>query len=264
MENELLVRSASPKKVMPLLFVIDKSGSMAGERIASVNKSMADILPMLNEISADNNDAKIKIGIMEFDHNPNWITPSLIEPNAYDWIDIRTDGGLTNFGLACKSLNEKLSKNALLSDPEGYNKPVIIILSDGEPTDEWKHEIEKLKQNQWFKQSQKFAIAIGHDAVIKENLEALYNFTGHIEGILLAKDVESLKKMVQIVSVTSSLINSKSKADQSTSGMTDEQLDEQAMKDTYKVVNDTVVADVDGAVTSTNDSFGDLDFSKFT
>lgn len=261
--NELLERDASVKKVMPLIFIIDKSGSMTGERIASVNKSMADILPMLNEISAENNDAKIKIGVMEFDHTPNWITPALVEPHLFNWVEIATDRGLTAFGGACKSLNEQLSRNALLSDPEGYNKPVIILLSDGEPTDEWNHNVEKLRQNQWFKLSQKFAIAIGHDAVSKENLEALYSFVGHKEGIMLAKEVESLKKMIQVVSVTASQISSKSQAVTSSENMTDEQLNEQSIKDTYKAVNDTVDADVDGAVTASNDSFGDLDFSEF-
>lgn len=261
--NELLERDASLKKVMPLIFMIDKSGSMIGEKIAAVNKSMADILPMLNEISTDNNDAKIKIGVMEFDHTPNWITPALIEPSSFNWVDITTNRGLTAFGEACKSLNEQLSRATMLNDPEGYNKPVIILLSDGEPTDAWNHHVEKLKNNKWFKLSQKFAIAIGHDAISKENLEALYSFVGHKEGIMLAKDVESLKKMIQVVSVTASQISSQSQAVSASKNMTDEQLDEQSIKDTYKAVNDTVDADVDGAITATNDSFGDLDFTGF-
>lgn len=261
--NELLERSASVKKVMPLIFIIDKSGSMSGERIAAVNKSMHDILPMLNEISVENNDAQIKIGIMEFDHSPNWITPSLIEPSSFSWVDIATEGGLTALGAACNSLNEKLSRNAILNDPEGYNKPVIILLSDGEPTDEWNHPVEKLKQNKWFNLSQKFAIAIGHDAVCKENLEALYSFVGHQEGIMLAKDVDSLKEMIRVVSITASQIASKSQAVSSSANMTDAQLDQQSIKDTYKAVSDSV-SDIDGAVTSNNDSFGDMDFSGFS
>lgn len=262
--NELLERAESANKVMPLIFIIDKSGSMSGAKIASVNKSMADILPMLKKITNENDGAIIKIGVMEFDHTPNWITPALVEPHLFNWVDIVTDRGLTAFGTACKSLNEQLSRNALLSDPEGYNQPVIILLSDGEPTDEWSHHVDKLKQNQWFKLSQKFAIAIGHDAVTKENLEALYSFVGHVEGIMLAKDVATLSKMIEVVSVTASQITSNSQAPTSSASMTDAQIDEQGMKDTYKAVNSAVDANVDGAVTASNDNFGDLDFSAFT
>lgn len=260
--NELLERSDSPKKILPLIFIIDKSGSMTGERIAAVNAAMRNILPMLDDISRNNNDARIKLAVLEFDNNVNWITPSLADPKDYTWVDIQA-GGLTYFGAACSSLYEKLSRSQLLSDPEGYNKPVIIVLSDGEPNDDWTYAINKLKENRWFKLSQKFAIAIGHDAVSKENLEALVAFTGSIEGILLSQNVETLKDIITIVSVRASEITSKSRGLLDTEGMSDDEIDEQSNKDTYKAVNDSV-SDIKGAVTANDGSFGDdLDFDGF-
>ncbi len=259
--NELLERAESPKKTMPLIFIIDKSGSMSGERIGSVNNAMRNILPMLGEIAENNNDAIIKIAILEFSHDVNWITNDLVDPNNFNYLDIQA-GGLTDFGKACLSLNEKLSRNTMLSDPLGYKKPIIIVLSDGAPTDDWQHAIGKLKQNKWFNLSQKFAIAIGHDAVVKENLEALVAFTGSIEGIMLATNVESLKTMITVVSVTASQIGATSQNVSSSSTLTDDQIDEQSNKDTYKAVNDAV-SDVDGAVTAADGSFTDFDTSGF-
>ena len=49
-----------PRRTMTLFFVIDTSGSMAGNKIGAVNDAVENVLPMLDEISASNPDAEIK------------------------------------------------------------------------------------------------------------------------------------------------------------------------------------------------------------
>ena len=55
--------------------------------------------------------------------------------------------GVTDLGEACIQLNEKLSRNAFMSDATGSFAPAIFLLSDGEPTDNYKYGLKKLKQN---------------------------------------------------------------------------------------------------------------------
>ena len=50
-----------PRRTMTLFFVIDTSGSMAGNKIGAVNDAVENVLPMLDEISASNPDAEIKV-----------------------------------------------------------------------------------------------------------------------------------------------------------------------------------------------------------
>jgi uncharacterized protein YegL len=93
-----------------------------------------------------------------------------------------------------------------MSDATGSFAPAIFLMSDGEPTDNYKHGLEKLKQNNWFKKAIKVAVAIGDDA----NKTVLADFTGNIEAVITVHTPEALKKWIQFVSVRASEIGSKS------------------------------------------------------
>lgn len=197
---------ALPRRVMPLIFVVDTSGSMDGAKIASLNTAVREALNDVGEISKTNADAQIKVAALEFSSGANWMYDQLIEAESFQWQDL-TAAGLTSFGAACEELNQKLSRShGWMSEPTGTRAPAIILLSDGEPTDEWSHALEKLKGNQWFKVACKVAIAIGDDA----DKDVLTDFTGNKESVITVHGVEQLKKIIHTVSVTSSMVNSKS------------------------------------------------------
>ena len=93
-----------------------------------------------------------------------------------------------------------------MSDATGSFAPAIFLMSDGEPTDNYKHGLDILKQNNWFKKAIKVAIAIGEDA----NKQVLADFTGNSEAVITVHSPEALKKWIQFVSVWASEIGSKS------------------------------------------------------
>jgi uncharacterized protein YegL len=192
---------------MVLFFVVDTSGSMSGDKIGSVNTAISEILPELADISAENTDAQIKIAALQFSSGAKWLYGKPIEAESFRWNDLSA-GGITDFGEACKMLNQKLSKNEFMKDVVGSFAPVIILLSDGEPTDKYKKDLDALKSNNWFKAGIKIAIAIGEDA----NLDVLKEFTGNIECVITAHSPEALKKLIRFVSVRASQIGSKSTA----------------------------------------------------
>ena len=49
-----------------LIFVIDKSGSMEGEKIGAVNNAIRDVMTIMPDIQADTSDATIKISALTF------------------------------------------------------------------------------------------------------------------------------------------------------------------------------------------------------
>jgi len=51
-----------------------------------------------------------------------------------------------------------------MGDVAGSFAPAIFLLSDGEPTDDYKKHLADLKNNNWFKKAIKAAVAIGDDA----------------------------------------------------------------------------------------------------
>ena len=93
-----------------------------------------------------------------------------------------------------------------MGDATGSFAPAIFLLSDGEPTDNYKRGLKKLKENNWFKKAIKVAVAIGDDA----NKTVLADFTGNIEAVITVHTPEALKKWIQFVSVRASEIGSKS------------------------------------------------------
>jgi len=191
---------------MVLFFVIDTSGSMDGSKIGAVNTAIEEVIPAIREVSDENADAQIKIAALEFSTGAHWITSGgPVEADKFRWNYLNA-AGVTDFGAACKALNEKLSTKAFMQEATGSFAPAIFLLSDGEPTDSWDRELASLRQNNWFKAAVKVAIAIGDDA----NKDVLKEFTGTMEAVLETHNSATLKKMIKFVSVRASQVASKS------------------------------------------------------
>lgn len=196
-----------PRRTMTLFFVIDKSGSMSGNKIGAVNDAIVNVLPMLDEISATNPDAEIKVAALEFSTGCNWLYNEPKLASEFIWQDVKADG-LTSLGEACNELNSKLSRNGFMQAASGSFAPAIILLSDGGPTDNYHTGLDKLKGNNWFKSAIKVAIAIGDDA----DKDVLTEFTGTPEAVFTVHNIDALKQIIRVVAVTSSQIGSRSSA----------------------------------------------------
>ena len=109
-------------------------------------------------------------------------------------------------GTAFNELNTKLSRKEFLDSPTGNFAPVLFLMSDGQPTDEYRKALDSLRENRWFQVAIRVAIAIGDDA----DKNILTEFTGNPELVLTAHTPEALKQMIRFVSVTSSKIGSRS------------------------------------------------------
>lgn len=193
------------RRTMVLFFVVDTSGSMMGDKIGSVNDAIRETVPDLRDLSSSNPDAAIKVAALQFDTMVRWLYPQPIDSEDFQWNDLQATG-LTSLGLALDKLNEKLSKTQFLQESAGSSAPVIILLSDGAPTDDYTKGLECIKQNNWFKHAIKIAIAIGNDA----NRSVLTEFTGNSEAVIEVHNKSALKSIIKFVSVTSSQVNSKS------------------------------------------------------
>lgn len=198
----------SPRKVMTLFYIIDTSESMSGTRIGTVNSAMEECKELINDIAKANDDAEIKVAVMQFSSGCTWIT-SETEPiniETWQWQDLQA-GGITDFGAALLELDRKLSRKEFLKSQTGAYAPVILLFSDGGPTDNWEKALKIIKENNWFKN----AIKIALDIEGSSDRNVLEAFTGNSEAILDAKDQNTLKKMIHKVSVRASEFQSHSK-----------------------------------------------------
>ncbi|MBO8433005.1 MAG: VWA domain-containing protein [Bacteroidetes bacterium] len=198
-------RVAIARKTMTLFFLVDTSGSMYGEKIGSLNEAVRETIPDLNDLSVSNPDAAIKIAALQFDSDVKWLYPQPIEAEKFQWNDLQADG-VTALGGALDELNSKLSKSQFMQEAAGSYAPVIILLSDGGPTDDFDAALERIKKNNWFKHAIKVAIAIGNDA----DKNVLAQFAGTSEAVFEVHNKAALRAIIKFVSVTSSQVNSKS------------------------------------------------------
>lgn len=199
-----------PKRIMPIFFLVDTFGSMDGKNIGAVNSAIEEIIPDLRHLSESQADSEIRLAVMQFSSGCEWVTPSLMPLDSFDdWVPLQA-GGLTELGQALEELNNKLSKNGFLersSASSGYYAPVIILLTDGEPTDDYVNPLKKIQENKWYQSALKVAIAVG-----EANKEVLKRVVRNIELVINVDDISQLKKVIRFIAVTSSQIASTSAA----------------------------------------------------
>lgn len=235
----------APRKIMTLFYLVDASGSMAGEKIGKVNAAMEECIPDLKEISKENDDAEIRVAIMQFSSGCKWVTPVSGPVGIEDivWNDLYASG-LTDLGAALNELDKRLSREEYLKSQTGSYAPVILLFSDGGPTDNWFSALEKIRKNNWFKSAIKIAIAIDIDG--EADKDVLSKFTGSMEAVITVKDKNMLKNMIHKVSVRASEFQSHSKqSGDSNSSPVD---------DSAKIVQDVTASVTDTATLDPNNT----------
>lgn len=196
-----------PAKKLVLFFVVDTSYSMKGAKIGALNHAVEEILPMIGDFSKNNSDTDIEIAVLQFSSGVKWSYHNPVPAESFSWRTLTVDGA-TDFGAACSELSLKLTKKAggFMQSASGSFAPVFILLSDGGPTDSYQTPLKKLKEINWFKAGIKIAIAIGDDA----DTSVLSEFTGSSESVYTVHNVDALRKIIRSVTVTSSMVASKS------------------------------------------------------
>lgn len=211
MENkERMFGEGIARQELNVLFVIDNSGSMAGERIGSVNNAIRDVMSIMPEIQEDTADAVIKISALKFSDDAKWIYSEPKTVSDFKWHDLSANGG-TNLSAAYDELAKwlcKKEKGGHMPDIGGV-APIIILMTDGMPTGyDWKKHLDELKKKGWFKVALKYALAIGIDT--DEAMDVLNKFTGNPETVLKVYSAEALRKVIKVIAITASKVKSSS------------------------------------------------------
>ncbi len=185
----------------PLHFfwMVDCSSSMAGDRIGAVNHAIQECIEPMREEAAGNPNAQLYIHTLKFASGASWVTAEPVPIEEFAWEDVEANG-ITDMGKAFELLAGQLSMPPM---PDRALPPVIVLLTDGYPTDDWKRPLEKLLKMPWGKKAVKVAIAIGKDAE-RSVLEA---FTGNPEAVLDAGNPEVLTHFIKWASTVASAVS---------------------------------------------------------
>ena len=165
------------------------------------------VMEELKKVAKKNSNAKLQIAVMEFNTNVKWMQPDgLEEAEDFYWVDLQA-GGLTEVGAALKELDSKLSRETFLKGIMGNLMPVIIIMTDGGATSDYKKELDEIKKNRWFQNASKIGFAVGEYA----DLDMIADVVGNSEAVIKTDDMKTFAKLIRLASVTASKIGSVSR-----------------------------------------------------
>lgn len=264
--NDLDQLPGKAQKQILVVPIIDSSRSMnENGNIGKVNDAMREVAPQLATIEQDN-EVEILLAPIIFNNGASWVgldpvgKPS--RPENFNWSDITANGG-TDLGSAFELLRGKLTtaENGGWMDGRKGLRPVLLLISDGEPTDMWETPLQMLSKRGWFKVAMRFAIAVEGSS-----MEVLEKFTGNKETIYttdtLRTDLGSLVKV--IVLAASQAVSDAGGATPENTTPTAEDADELEKARINQSINDTVNSVNNGAdptnainVNNTDDFYDD-------
>lgn len=129
---------------LPIYLVIDSSGSMNGTPIQAVNQG---IQALVSDLQTDPYAIEtVHLSVIEFNSSAQETTP-LTEINSFQ-PPILTTEGKTHLGKALNLLIQLIQNDIRKpsSEEKGDWKPIVFLMTDGQPTDSWEEAADTLKQ----------------------------------------------------------------------------------------------------------------------
>ena len=177
---------------LPVYLLLDTSGSMTGEPIEAVKNGVQMMVHSLRQ-----NPQAIEtafVSIITFDSEAKQLIP-LTDLASFQMVDLKA-AGTTALGAALSLLADKLENEVTKTtlEQKGDWKPIVFIMTDGVPTDDWQAGFQKLKT---VKKGLIVGCAAGNNAddkVLKEIADQVVRLSN--------TDADSISKFFQWVSAS--------------------------------------------------------------
>lgn len=185
----------------PLVLVLDCSGSMKGERMAALNDGLKTLEAAMKKDPTTSTRGRVLV--IQFGGEDE-ISQGIWQ-DAIEFVAPTLEAnGRTPTGAAITSALEAIEsqKAELKSAGIAYKRPILMLMSDGDPTDEWEDAAEACKVAEAANKVTVFAIGIGENA----NLDILGRFSSkgavQINGLQFKELFVWLSASVKAVSQT--------------------------------------------------------------
>jgi len=192
----LLKRPGGELASRPLHFIwiADCSGSMGIDgKMEALNQAIREAIPHMRDVADENPNAQVLCRAVKFSSGAQWHISQPTPIDQFNWIDLQADG-VTDLGKALQLVAEQMKIPPMV---ERALPPVLVLISDGQPTDDYAKGLKELLDLPWGKKAVRIAVSIGEDA----DNDVLQRFINNPEiKPLQANNPEALVRHIKWVS----------------------------------------------------------------
>lgn len=189
--KEFTVSAARP---LPVVVLADVSGSMGVDgKIEALNLAVREMLSSFAQ--EDQGQAEVHVAVVTFGGTAALHTP--LAPAAQVTWTNATANGNTPLGAALALATDLIEDRSRI--PSRAYTPTVVLVSDGQPNDEWREPLARFLGAERAKKAQRFALAIGADA----DLDVLNAFLGNPEArVFQAHEAREIRKFFRWVTMS--------------------------------------------------------------
>lgn len=176
--------TAQKAKPLPVILLLDVSGSMSGEKIRNLNDAVRDMLEDFRD--TENGETEIHVAVITFGAEVT-LHQALASAGAVQWHALSATGG-TPLGIALQMAKAMIEDKDVV--PSRAYRPVVVLVSDGQPNSGWESPLNHFITDGRSAKCDRMAMAIGADA----DEAVLRNFiTGTQNPLFYAENAKQLR-----------------------------------------------------------------------
>jgi uncharacterized protein YegL len=189
-------------KSIPVVLLLDTSLSMRGNSIVALNDAVKLMIAKFKEV--ETLETFIKLSIITFGDKGVQLHTPLTEVSNIKFEALKS-GGNTPMGTALKMAKAMIEDKSILKGRD--YRPAVILLSDGEPNDDWEGSLDDFVKNGRSSKCDRLAVAIGDAdrSVLEKFIFGSDNPLFYAEDA--SKIMEVFKKITMSVSMRTKSVN---------------------------------------------------------
>lgn len=157
--NSLKKFAVATPRPLPVIVLADASGSMGENgKIEALNAAIKEMISTFSKESRLR--AEIQVGLITFGGEAQIRLP-LVAAHSVTSLDELEADGPTPMGAAFDLARQLMEDKDRI--PSRAYRPVLILLSDGQPTDDWETSFKALCESERAQKATRLALAIGSD-----------------------------------------------------------------------------------------------------
>ena len=159
---------------LPVILLLDRSGSMSGNKINQLNASVNEMIESFK--TAGQGEVDINVAVISFGVGGATYDVPLQPAKNIESLLCLNANGCTPMGMALNMAKDMLEDKSII--PSSGYRPAVVLVSDGEPNDDWKDAMQAFIGSGRSSKCERFAMAIGTDdadAVLNQFLSGTDN-----------------------------------------------------------------------------------------